>query len=843
MKLKLILIIGALSTPAWGAIAFVQAVSANAGTHLVATSITATTGNLLYVGFAYNATQTSGCGTTTVSDGINTYTQIGSLVNNSIQCSGQWYAKNITGGKLSITGTAPAVDGGGVAITVMEFSGCDPTNPLDSLATAIGYNYTETTPLTITSSSFSTASTNEVVVASAANYFATTWSAGSVGPKAFTIPNGATTSGGTGGGNGTAEYYIASGPMSSVTASISNTVEVYGQISVAAFKAMITGCQINLQAIGPYTAGQTASNTFTASGCSASTYTISAGSLSGSGLSLNSSTGVLSGTAVAGSYAFTVAYGGATDPLSLTVNSPPSITSTTLPNAPTASPYAQTLATTGGTGIIACSLTSGSLAGSGLTLNSNCTVTGTAATVGTYTFTATPTDAVGVSGSGQSISLQVIASLLTTNGFQDFTLGSVKLEDFSLGARQTLGGTQLLTLVTAEDPNQSNFNIIGGQQGYMIDTGATEDTSGASDCTITSMATGCGLYIQFMPNNGIGTQNDYIFPGGFMQYYLMSGTWNSSLNRFRFRYTCDTQILPANGAINAGYLAGEPTNGGPQSILYIGSYIKPTTDSNPENQGQHYYHSLGGGVYPGHWTLVELNQHPNHQVGGGTTVQLPNDREWVDPTQGAPVHYYDGMTRWYIDTLRGVRSAFIGGTTQASPGAWEGVTCAVKDVWLDYSTAGASPDDLVSNITAVYNGAQSRYEIDWQAQQIDNTQFNVYYSSISMKTNGLSSGTLAGTATPPGTGYPGGTDTAIAISIPYNVSGEYFAIQPVSGSDSTICAYPCFTEVFVPAFDDATNCDLNGDGVYNVLDVQLAINQGLPDIQFYIDAALGKGCQ
>src|ERR1039457_6034630 len=116
------------------------------------------------------------------------------------------------------------------------------------------------------------------------------------------------------------------------------------------------------------------------------------------------------------------------------------------------------------------------------------------------------------------------------------------------------------------------------------------------------------------------------------------------------------------------------------------------------------------------------------------------------------------MTRWYIDTLRGVRSAFIGGTTQASPGAWEGVTCAVKDVWLDYSTAGASPDDLVSNITAVYNGAQSRYEIDWQAQQIDNTQFNVYYSSISMKTNGLSSGTLAGTATPPGTGYPGGTD-------------------------------------------------------------------------------------
>jgi hypothetical protein len=834
MKLKLMLVLGAMSAPAWGAIEFVQAVSGNAGTYLVATSITATTGNLLYVGFTYNATPTLGCGTTSVSDGINTYTLIGSLVSNSILCSGQWYAKNITGGRLSITGTAPSADGGGVAITVMEFSGCDPNNPLDSLATGSGSNYTESTPLTITSSTFSTASANEVVVASATNYFATSWSAGKVGANTFIIPSGASTSGGTGGGNGTAEYYIASATSSSVTASIGNTVEVYGQISVAAFRAVIVGCQINPTAIGPYTAGQSASQTFTTNSCSSSTYAISSGSLSGSGLSLNLSTGVLSGPAVAGSYSFTVTYGSATDPLNLIVNPQPSITTTSLPNAYISGPYSQTLATTGGTGIIACSLTSGSLAGSGLTLNSPCTITGTASTLGTYTFAVTPTDANGVPGSSQSLSIQVAASLLTTNGFQNFTLGSVQLEDFSSGFRNNLGGNPLFSLYTAEDPAQANFNIVGSQ-GYMIDTGSTEDTNGVADCTTMTAITGCALYIQFTPNNGLGAQNDYIFPGGFMQDYIQSGSWSATLNRFRFRFSCDTLIQSGIAALTSTY-ANDP-----EPSLYVGTYIKPTSDTNPENQGQHYYHSLSGGVYPGHWTLVELNQHPNHEVGGATDADLPNDPEWVDPSEGAPVHYYDGETRWYINTTRGVRPGFAGGSTATSAGAWTGVSCVFKDFWLDSDTS-SSPDDYVSNITANYNGTLSRYELTWNGQQVQNTIYNVYYATSSMKAGGLGVGTLSGTATAPGTGYPGDTATAAVIAGPYNTSGMYFAIQPQSGSGSALCSYPCFTEIFVPAFDDATNCDLNRDGVYNILDVQLAIYEGLPNIQYYIDAALGMGC-
>jgi hypothetical protein len=79
-------------------------------------------------------------------------------------------------------------------------------------------------------------------------------------------------------------------------------------------------CTISPGSIGPYTAGQSVSQTFMEAGCNSSTFTISSGSLTGSGLGLNSATGVLSGTAVAGSFSFTVAYGTSGSPISLVIN-------------------------------------------------------------------------------------------------------------------------------------------------------------------------------------------------------------------------------------------------------------------------------------------------------------------------------------------------------------------------------------------------------------------------------------------------------------------------------------------------------------------------------------------
>jgi len=162
-------------------------------------------------------------------------------------------------------------------------------------------------------------------------------------------------------------------------------------------------CSVATASFPSATATESYSQTATESGCVSSTWSVASGSLP-SWASLNSSTGAISGTASGiGTAKFTLSYSTATSgSLSISTNAVPSITTTILPAGTQGSAYSQALATSGGTGTIACALTTGSLSGSSLTLNSNCTITGTAATPATYTFTATPTDANGIAGSPSS---------------------------------------------------------------------------------------------------------------------------------------------------------------------------------------------------------------------------------------------------------------------------------------------------------------------------------------------------------------------------------------------------------------------------------------------------------
>jgi prepilin-type N-terminal cleavage/methylation domain-containing protein len=130
------------------------------------------------------------------------------------------------------------------------------------------------------------------------------------------------------------------------------------------------------------------------------TWSISSGSLP-NGLSLNSSTGAITGTpTTAGTYSFTVKVtdsasptpGTATKALSITVNTAVTITTTSLPNGTHGVAYSQTLAATGGVTPYTWSISSGSLP-NGLSLNSSTgAITGTPTTAGTYSFTVKVTD-------------------------------------------------------------------------------------------------------------------------------------------------------------------------------------------------------------------------------------------------------------------------------------------------------------------------------------------------------------------------------------------------------------------------------------------------------------------
>lgn len=145
------------------------------------------------------------------------------------------------------------------------------------------------------------------------------------------------------------------------------------------------------------------SQTIAATGYAPLTYSVSAGSLP-AGLSLNSSTGTITGTP-AGPNAtsnFTVQVTDhsnpvqtATQALSIAVSLPaaPTITTTTLPNAVVATPYSQTLAVSSGHGPFTWSISAGSLP-SGLSINASTgVISGTPGnTTGTFNFTAKVVD-------------------------------------------------------------------------------------------------------------------------------------------------------------------------------------------------------------------------------------------------------------------------------------------------------------------------------------------------------------------------------------------------------------------------------------------------------------------
>jgi hypothetical protein len=154
-------------------------------------------------------------------------------------------------------------------------------------------------------------------------------------------------------------------------------------------------------------------------GNSINTWSIISGALP-AGLSLGSSTGIISGTPTAtGSSSFTVQVtdsngATATQAGSITIESAFSITTTTLPDGTVNTAYSQTLAASGGSGTYtAWAISSGSLP-AGLSLASSTgIISGTPTASGASSFTVQITDSNGASAT-QSLSINIDAASTTS---------------------------------------------------------------------------------------------------------------------------------------------------------------------------------------------------------------------------------------------------------------------------------------------------------------------------------------------------------------------------------------------------------------------------------------------
>lgn len=178
------------------------------------------------------------------------------------------------------------------------------------------------------------------------------------------------------------------------------------------------------------------------------TFSISSGSLP-NGLSLNASTGQISGTPTkTGAFSFTAKVTDSSSPvqtatanLSITINATLSITTTTLPSGSVGTAYSTTVVASGGVIPYSWSITSGSLP-AGLSLNQTTgVISGTPTTAETSNFTITVTDAESPAAM-TSASLSIIISTAScanngnfkgnyatlmegwTNGFPDFQSAS-----------------------------------------------------------------------------------------------------------------------------------------------------------------------------------------------------------------------------------------------------------------------------------------------------------------------------------------------------------------------------------------------------------------------------------
>jgi large repetitive protein len=261
----------------------------------------------------------------------------------------------------------------------------------------------------------------------AAPYAQTIGATGGVSPLNFTLGSGALPAGLTLGSGGTLSGTPTA--VGSFTFSIIAT-DTNGQSGSRSYTLAIAAPTLALTpASGSYNVayGGTVSQAFTASGGNGPYSFAASGSLP-AGVTLNSSTGALSGSTIAvGSYAFTITATdtgttGAGAPFTVARNytlvvAPPvvAITPASLPGATVGNNYSSSLSATGGGAPYSFAVTAGALP-AGLNLCLSGTLSGTPTAGGSFSFTATASDASPAPGpftANQAYTLSVAAPVIT----------------------------------------------------------------------------------------------------------------------------------------------------------------------------------------------------------------------------------------------------------------------------------------------------------------------------------------------------------------------------------------------------------------------------------------------
>ena len=301
---------------------------------------------------------------------------------------------------------------------------------------------------------------------------------------------------------------------------------------------------------------------------------------------------------------------------------------------------------------------------------------------------------------------------------------SALLDDFSTMRTNGIGLPACWnTASPPENANNSNCLWPGAGNNY---TGCYTSNN-TLVCTVSGGTAPYGISYWMATLDGNSNSN-YSDPGSFVQAHIKSGTWSSAINRLRLRLTCSVGVTPPTGGAH---------------WLEWGTYIRTTNEPNASNsgQGQHFYHETNSPIFANQWVYQELNNAPTYKLAGSSYQPIPADPQyytpWPDTGAIYPVTYWSGMTHFYF------------GPTNATSLQPSGVTCTTAD--MEFYAMTDVADDWVKNISVTYNPGTSQYSLDWGQPVMvpGGVTYEVRYATSSMRTNGWSTGTPAGTVIGP----------------------------------------------------------------------------------------------
>ena len=285
-------------------------------------------------------------------------------------------------------------------------------------------------------------------------------------------------------------------------------------------------------------------------------WSITVGSLP-AGLSLNASSGVISGTPTGtGTSNFTVKVtdqyqSTATKPLSITVNVPPTITTSSLPSGTQNVSYSASLAASGGTTPYRWSIVSGSLPAGLSLMQLNGTITGTPTGTGTSNFTVMVTDA-NLSAATKALSITINAPLTITTS--SLPSGTQNVSYSATLAASGGDGSYSWSLNSGTLPAGLSLSTAGVISGTPTGTGTSTFTVKVTDGHSNTATSSLSIII-YAPLT-ITTSS---LPSG-TQNVSYSATLAASGGDDSYTWSLDSGSLPAGLALStAGVISGTPT--------------------------------------------------------------------------------------------------------------------------------------------------------------------------------------------------------------------------------------------------------------------------------------------